>query len=224
MAIPVPPHCDRVSWLRSKFFKINPFARRLPTHTTQEFIIQGILVSMAHHTKLTLIDPGLLQRLQKDIDKETEFKRVIVSYMTIFLKTRNSATCWTRMIARCALPCLISPTSWLTPVVTINASNWSQESCTIDDNAEFAVPPPENSFVDYLTEIKQFADQQPYYKYNGMWTRHMENMSYAVVFSHWTWTCATSEARTGKAEPQLLSYQEVAKKLGGIHRFDSISR
>jgi len=86
------------------------------------------------------------------------------------------------------------------------------------------MPPPNDLFVDYLTEIKQLADQQPYYKYNGMWARHMENMSYAVVFSHWTWTCAMSEAEAGKAEPQLLSYEEAAKRLGGSRPLDSISR
>lgn len=78
-------------------------------------------------------------------------------------------------------------------------------------------------FSETLSNIKKLVDQQPYYKFNMMWSRHMENLSFVVVFMHWIETCQESEKKTGHAEPKLLSYEEVAKVLTGSVLIGSIS-
>jgi hypothetical protein len=57
-------------------------------------------------------------------------------------------------------------------------------------------------------EIKTVADKYPYYKYNGMWSRYMENFSFALVFAGWL-------GILGDPEGTLLSYQRVANYMKG---------
>jgi hypothetical protein len=59
-----------------------------------------------------------------------------------------------------------------------------------------------------LAKIKNVADKYPYYKYNGIWSRYMETLSFAIVFAGWL-------GAFGEPEGTLLSYQRVAHELGG---------
>ena len=61
-----------------------------------------------------------------------------------------------------------------------------------------------------LVKIKELADQHPYYKFNGMWNRQMENLSFCIVFTGWL-----GPFRENREEGKLLSYDEVAKEMGG---------
>jgi hypothetical protein len=60
-----------------------------------------------------------------------------------------------------------------------------------------------------IRKIKEIADQQPYYKYNGIWSRHMENASFILVFLTWI-------GGEGGHEGRLLTYEEVALQMGGM--------
>ena len=70
---------------------------------------------------------------------------------------------------------------------------------------------------DPLGKIKELADQHPYHKYNGMWSRHMENASFLVVFL--AWLGLPGGTRTPLyPEGTLLTYEQVATEMGGyIH-------
>lgn len=61
-----------------------------------------------------------------------------------------------------------------------------------------------------LARVKELADQHPYHKYNGMWTRQMENLSFCIVFTTWLGSFGDSHE-----EGKLLSYDAVAMELGG---------
>jgi hypothetical protein len=63
-----------------------------------------------------------------------------------------------------------------------------------------------------LAPLKELANTQPYYKFNGMWARQMEALSYDVILHYWALTFMESE-RHGRPEPQLLSYEKVAHLL-----------
>ena len=63
-----------------------------------------------------------------------------------------------------------------------------------------------------LSKIKEIADDQPYYKYNGIWSRHMENASFVLVFLTWI-------GGEGGDEGKLLTYEEVARRMARIWSF-----
>jgi hypothetical protein len=66
------------------------------------------------------------------------------------------------------------------------------------------------SIQETLAAIQELADQHPYHKYNGMWTRQMENLSFCFVFLYWL-----GSSRGNRKEGKLLSYKEVADEIGG---------
>jgi hypothetical protein len=64
-----------------------------------------------------------------------------------------------------------------------------------------------------LAPLKELANTQPYYKFNGMWARQMEALSYDVILHYWALTFMESERNGPRPEPQLLSYEKVAHLL-----------
>jgi len=66
------------------------------------------------------------------------------------------------------------------------------------------------SIQETMAIVRELADQHPYHKYNGMWTRQMENLSFCFVFLFWL-----GSSRENRKEGKLLSYQEVANEIGG---------
>jgi hypothetical protein len=63
-----------------------------------------------------------------------------------------------------------------------------------------------------LAPLKELANTQPYYKFNEMWARQMEALSYDIILHYWALTFMESE-RNGRPEPKLLSYEKVAHLL-----------
>ena len=66
-----------------------------------------------------------------------------------------------------------------------------------------------------ITKIKELADQQPYHKYNGMWSRHMESVSFILVFFAWL-GLSGGEGIALCPEGNLLTYEQVAGSMGGF--------
>lgn len=60
-----------------------------------------------------------------------------------------------------------------------------------------------------LGMVREIADEQPYYKYNQIWSKHLENISFGYVLKHYI------------EEERLLTYEEVAQNMGG-HSFSPI--
>lgn len=61
-----------------------------------------------------------------------------------------------------------------------------------------------SSLKDSLTTIKTIANEKPYYKYNQIWSKYMENVSFCYVLKYYI------------EEEKLMSYDEVAERMGGI--------
>ena len=59
-----------------------------------------------------------------------------------------------------------------------------------------------------IGKVKEIADRYPYYKYNGIWSRQMENMSFGIVLAGWL-------GGYNDVEGTLLTYEQVAEKMGG---------
>ena len=73
-----------------------------------------------------------------------------------------------------------------------------------------------------LAQIVELANQQPYYKYNGMWSRQMETASYIVVLMGWLGVDFENGKAVRQKEGRLCTYEEVAQRLGGILGFYEI--
>jgi hypothetical protein len=65
-----------------------------------------------------------------------------------------------------------------------------------------------------IAKIKELADQHPYHKYNGMWSRHMEVVSFILVFLAWLGLSVGGGVPLCP-EGTLLTYEQVADAVGG---------
>jgi hypothetical protein len=81
-------------------------------------------------------------------------------------------------------------------------SQGSQSSQTVQD------------INDLIAKIGELADQQPYHKYNGMWSRHMEIASFIIVFLAWLGLPGAGVAN--RQEGTLPTYKQVADAMGGL--------
>ena len=68
-----------------------------------------------------------------------------------------------------------------------------------------------------MDRLKEVANQRPYYRYNGMWSRQIENASFAKIFLFWLGV-RFGEGNNVRLEQEgtLLSYEQVALFLGGM--------
>jgi len=67
-----------------------------------------------------------------------------------------------------------------------------------------------------ILKLKELSNQRPYYRYNGMWSRQMENASFVNILLWWLGIrLGDSEAHL-EAEGDLLSYERVADLLHSI--------
>ena len=67
-----------------------------------------------------------------------------------------------------------------------------------------------------ILKLKEVSDQRPYYRYNGMWGRQMENASFANILLWWLGIRFNDAGAYLAAEGDLLSYERVAALLHGI--------
>jgi|SRR5579859_7384865 len=61
----------------------------------------------------------------------------------------------------------------------------------------------DTSVIVPLRMVRMIADEQPYYKYNQIWSKHLENVSFCFVLRHYI------------EHERLLTYEEVAQSMGG---------
>jgi hypothetical protein len=75
----------------------------------------------------------------------------------------------------------------------------------------------EDQFSEAITlrKIQELANQRPYYKYNGIWSRHMETLSFCIIFMSWLGWDVSEGKVVFREEGNLLNYEQVAKRMGG---------
>lgn len=66
-----------------------------------------------------------------------------------------------------------------------------------------------------LRKIQEIANQRPYYKYNGIWSRHMETLSFCIIFMSWLGWDVSEGKVVFRDEGNLLTYEQVAKRMDG---------
>lgn len=67
-----------------------------------------------------------------------------------------------------------------------------------------------NQQVENISKLNQVASKHPYYRYNTMWSREMQNASFAVVL--WGWLRSYTSGYTGQ-KGELFAIEEVGKRL-----------
>lgn len=64
--------------------------------------------------------------------------------------------------------------------------------------------------VETVGKLNEVASKHPYYKYNSMWSREMQNASFAIVF--WGWLRSYTSEYNGE-QGELFAIEEVGKLL-----------
>jgi Translin family len=64
-----------------------------------------------------------------------------------------------------------------------------------------------------LKRLEETANQHPYYKYNGFWSRQMESLSFCTVYMRWLGLIPVPGDSDGMVPGRLLTYEQVAKIL-----------
>ncbi|CAF9912530.1 hypothetical protein IMSHALPRED_000338 [Imshaugia aleurites] len=67
-----------------------------------------------------------------------------------------------------------------------------------------------NKQVEVIGKLKEVASKHPYYRYNSMWSREMQNASFAVVL--WAWLHSHMSDHNGQ-KGELFTIEEVGKIL-----------
>ncbi|KAG0646223.1 Translin [Hyphodiscus hymeniophilus] len=129
----------------------------------------------------SMVDPKIFESLQTKIDEDAEAREQIRAILqTLERQGKTTQSVLSRVHS--------TPAAHLSPVIS------SAEKSIIDEIAS----------VKSLAEI---ASKSPYYKYNGMWSRDVQNVIFAILFCGWLGGMGTSDA--GK----LLTIEEVGKVL-----------
>ena len=68
-----------------------------------------------------------------------------------------------------------------------------------------------------IQKIREVADQYPYYKYCGLWSRHMENHSFLIILTGWLgmYDKSGNAVFANRLEGNLMTYEQVAQRMGG---------
>ncbi|KAI5811406.1 Translin [Peziza echinospora] len=129
----------------------------------------------------SVVDPAIFESVQKQIDEDSQLRDELRNFLkTLDKQGRQLQSILSRAhsVPSQALPQLISLT---TPV-------FQEQKQTIK-------------------ELAAVASKYPYYKYNGIWTREIQNASFYVIFAQWL---VGPDGKSG----QLLTIEQVGETLG----------
>ncbi|KAI4742314.1 Translin [Aureobasidium sp. EXF-12298] len=132
-----------------------------------------------------LLQPQIFESLQRKIDEETEVRdsiREIVQALEKQGQDRSTQAILSRAHS--------SSTNELPAVVSS-----AQESI--------------NKEVESIAKLSEAASKYPYYKYNGMWTRHVQDASFSILLCGYLG--GFSNAGSGSQDGRLLTIEEVGQ-------------
>ncbi|KAI4763884.1 Translin [Aureobasidium sp. EXF-3400] len=132
-----------------------------------------------------LLQPQIFESLQRKIDEETEVRdsiREIVQALEKQGQDRSTQAILSRAHS--------SSTNELPAVVSS-----AQESI--------------NKEVESIAKLSEAASKYPYYKYNGMWTRHVQDASFSILLCGYLG--GFSNAGPGSQDGRLLTIEEVGQ-------------
>jgi len=132
-------------------------------------------------TAASVVDPTIFESVQKQIDEDSQLRDELRG----FLKTLDRQG---RQIQSILSRAHAVPSSALPQLIASTAPIFAEQKNVIG-------------------QLAAVASQYPYYKYNGIWTREIQNAVFAVIFSRWL---VGSDGKQG----QLITIEQVGETLG----------
>ncbi|PMD23901.1 Translin [Hyaloscypha hepaticicola] len=132
-----------------------------------------------------MVDPRIFEHLQTKIDEDAEVRDQIRAItQTLERQGRNAQSVLSRAHS--------TPAAHLKPVI---------------EAAEVSI----KDEIESVTKLAAVASSSPYYKYNGLWTRDIQNVVFSILFCGWLGGMGTvsKPAESGK----LLTIEEVGEIL-----------
>jgi len=132
-----------------------------------------------------MVDPKIFENLQIKIDEDAEVRDQIRAILqTLERQGRNAQSVLSRAHS--------TPAAQLQPVLK------SAEDAIVEE-------------VSSISKLAEITSKSPYYKYNGMWTRDVQDVLFAILFCGWLGGMGVDgiAAESGK----LFTIEEVGKIL-----------
>ncbi|RPB22733.1 Translin [Terfezia boudieri ATCC MYA-4762] len=143
--------------------------------------IEPTNVDPAAAANASVVDPEIFESVQKQIDEDSQLRDELKGY----LKSMDRQA---RQISSILSRAHSVPSSALPQLVASTQSIFAEQKVTIGQLAEA-------------------ASKYPYYKYNNIWTRDIQNAVFAVIFARWL------VGKDGK-QGELMTIEEVGEALG----------
>ncbi|CAG8958097.1 hypothetical protein HYFRA_00000442 [Hymenoscyphus fraxineus] len=142
-------------------------------------------MDMADFSMTGMVDPKIFEDLQKKIDSDAETRDQIRAILTTLERQGRQAQ---SVLSRAHS----TPAAHLQPVIAA-AENAIKEE------------------LESIAKLAEIASDIPYYKYNGLWTREVQNVVFSILLCGWLGGMAIngSPAEQGK----LLTIEEVGQIL-----------
>ncbi|KAF8418959.1 putative Translin-1 [Tirmania nivea] len=129
----------------------------------------------------SVVDPEIFESVQKQIDEDSQLRDELKGYLR--LMDRQA-----RQISSILSRAHSVPSSVLPQLISSTQAVFAEQKATIGQLAEA-------------------ASKYPYYKYNNIWTRDIQNAVFAVIFAGWL------VGKDGK-QGELMTIEQVGEALG----------
>ncbi|THY31599.1 Translin [Aureobasidium pullulans] len=130
-----------------------------------------------------LLQPQIFENLQKKIDEETEVRDSIREIVQTLEKQDRSTQA----------------------ILSRAHSSSNSELPAVVSSAQESI----NKEVESIAKLSDAASKYPYYKYNGMWTRHVQDASFSILLCGYLG--GFSDVGSGSQDGRLLTIEEVGK-------------
>jgi len=142
-------------------------------------------MTSAESTSFGMVDPAIFEHLQSKIDEDARVREELRNFLQE-LERQGRAT--QSILSR----------AHSTPSAKLESTITDAEKSIIQQ-------------IETISKLSEVASKYPYYKYNGMWTRDIQNATFAIVFCGWLggFKVEDSQAQTGR----LLTIEEVGQIL-----------
>ncbi|KAH7407508.1 putative Translin-1 [Cadophora sp. MPI-SDFR-AT-0126] len=134
-----------------------------------------------------MVDPRIFEQLQAKIDDDAEVRDQIRAItQTLERQGRNAQSVLSRAHS--------TPAANLGPVLVAAEASIKEEA-------------------ESISKLAEISSSSPYYKYNGLWTRDVQNVVFSILFCGWLGGMSSYvQAEQGK----LLTIEEVGAILNGM--------
>ncbi|THV95068.1 Translin, partial [Aureobasidium pullulans] len=130
-----------------------------------------------------LLQPQIFESLQKKIDEETEVRDSIREIVQTLEKQDRSTQA----------------------ILSRAHSSSNSELPAVVSSAQESI----NKEVESIAKLSDAASKYPYYKYNGMWTRHVQDASFSILLCGYLG--GFLDVGSGSQDGRLLTIEEVGK-------------